>query len=211
MPFNIELYQDLKLINATQPDKSSRLVKNDSIRYPRVQYSNVGNRKPNPENKIVYRISQPSSGNILFSDTLPVGSISAGDTAWASSTKALNFSEAGAYLLTCYLLQTKDGVAANDTLQYVLFVEEAANTTNFNPQWDIFPNPANDYLEIQSLNHSGKVQMELVDANGRIVYQVSFTNSLHQINTKSFASGFYALKLHTEKESITRSIVICHP
>ncbi len=210
-PLNIELHQDLKLIKATQPDKSSRLVKNDSIRYPRIQYSNIGQRKPNPENRIIYRITQPSSGNILFLDTLSVGSLNAGDTAWANSTKALKFTEAGAYLMTCFLAQPKDGVLANDTLQYVLFVEEAASTTGFHHQWEIYPNPSNDFLAIQSLNHQGKIHVELVDANGRVVHQESFTNSHHQINTKTFASGFYALKLHTEKESITRSIVICHP
>jgi hypothetical protein len=144
-------------------------------------------------------------------DTLSVGSLNAGDTAWANSTKALKFTEAGAYLMTCFLAQPKDGVLANDTLQYVLFVEEAASTTGFHHQWEIYPNPSNDFLAIQSLNHQGKIHVELVDANGRVVHQESFTNSHHQINTKTFASGFYALKLHTEKESITRSIVICHP
>jgi len=66
-------------------------------------------------------------------------------------------------------------------------------------------------LEIQSRHSDHELHLELVDVNGRLVYQESFTNSIHQINTKAFASGFYALKLHSEKESITRSIVICHP
>ena len=210
-PLNIALFQDLKLIKAAQPDKSSKLVKNDSIRYPRVQYTNVGQKNPNYENRIIYQVSQPSSGKVLFLDTLSVGSINVGDTAWTSSTKALTFSEAGAYLMTCFLEQSKDGVTSNDTLQYILFVEEAVNTVDLACEWRIYPNPANDVLEIQSRHSDHEMHLELVDVNGRLVYQESFTNSIHQINTKAFASGFYALKLHSEKESITRSIVICHP
>ena len=210
-PLNIALFQDLKLIKAAQPDKSSKLVKNDSIRYPRVQYTNVGQKNPNYENRIIYQVSQPSSGKVLFLDTLSVGSINVGDTAWTSSTKALTFSEAGAYLMTCILEQSKDGVTSNDTLQYILFVEEPVNTVDLACEWRIYPNPANDVLEIQSRHSDHEMHLELVDVNGRLVYQESFTNSIHQINTKAFASGFYALKLHSEKESITRSIVICHP
>jgi hypothetical protein len=210
-PLNIALFQDLKLIKAAQPDKSSKLVKNDSIRYPRVQYTNVGQKNPNYENRIIYQVSQPSSGKVLFLDTLSVGSINVGDTAWTSSTKALTFSEAGAYLMTCFLEQSKDGVTSNDTLQYILFVEEPVNTVDLACEWRIYPNPANDVLEIQSRHSDHEMHLELVDVNGRLVYQESFTNSIHQINTKAFASGFYALKLHSEKESITRSIVICHP
>ncbi len=210
-PLNIALFQDLKLIKAAQPDKSSKLVKNDSIRYPRVQYTNVGQKNPNYENRIIYQVSQPSSGKVLFLDTLSVGSINVGDTAWTSSTKALTFSEAGAYLMTCFLEQSKDGVTSNDTLQYILFVEEPVNTVDLACEWRIYPNPANDVLEIQSPHSDHEMHLELIDVNGRLVYQESFTNSIHQINTKAFASGFYALKLHSEKESITRSIVICHP
>lgn len=210
-PLNIALFQDLKLIKVAQPDKSSKLVKNDSIRYPRVQYTNVGQKNPNYENRIIYQVSQPSSGKVLFLDTLSVGSINVGDTAWTSSTKALTFSEAGAYLMTCFLDQSKDGVTSNDTLQYILFVEEAVNTVDLACEWRIYPNPANDVLEIQSRHSDHELHLELFDVNGRLVYQESFTNSIHQINTKAFASGFYALKLHSEKESITRSIVICHP
>ena len=210
-PLNIALFQDLKLIKVAQPDKSSKLVKNDSIRYPRVQYTNVGQKNPNYENRIIYQVSQPSSGKVLFLDTLSVGSINVGDTAWTSSTKALTFSEAGAYLMTCFLEQSKDGVTSNDTLQYILFVEEPVNTVDLACEWRIYPNPANDVLEIQSRHSDHELHLELFDVNGRLVYQESFTNSIHQINTKAFASGFYALKLHSEKESITRSIVICHP
>lgn len=210
-PVKVALFQDLHLILASNPGKTSRIIKNDSLRYPRIQMSNVGNRFASNSNTLIYRITQPSSGNVVYQDTMYVNPIAVGDTTWLQSKKPVLFTEAGAYLMTCYARQSLDGIRSNDTLQYVLFVEEAAGSHTLTTQWNLFPNPADDFLHIEAPGLNKPYDLELFDANGRCVLRKTSIKTDYLLDTKIFASGFYTVKLHCEYESTTRSLAICHP
>jgi hypothetical protein len=134
-----------------------------------------------------------------------------GDTTWLQSKKPVLFTEAGAYLMTCYARQSLDGIRSNDTLQYVLFVDEAAGSHTLTTQWNLFPNPADDFLHIEAPGLNKPYDLELFDANGRCVLRKTSIKTDYLLDTKIFASGFYTVKLHCEYESTTRSLAICHP
>lgn len=207
----IHLYQDLRLLKASQPEKSTRIIKQDSVRYPKVLSTNQGVKNSTKPNRLVYRISQPSSGKIVYSDTMTIGAMNAGDSLWTSCSKPLTFYEAGAYLMTCYAEKSNDGLKMNDTLQYVYFVEEAAGTQESTNQWQVFPNPADNQLTFVCPCSNLGFDVVIFDAHGRQVYSNSFTQSLIQLDTKILASGFYTVKLQCEKNTVTRSIFLCHP
>jgi hypothetical protein len=199
------------LLKASQPEKSTRIIKQDSVRYPKVLSTNQGVKNATKPNRLVYQISQPSSGKIVYSDTMTIGAMNAGDSLWTSCSKPLTFYEAGAYLMTCYAEKSNDGLKMNDTLQYVYFVEEAAGTQESTNQWQVFPNPADNQLTFVCPCSSLGFDVVIFDAHGRQVYSNSFTQSLIQLDTKIFASGFYTVKLQCEKNTVTRSIFLCHP
>jgi len=208
---DIGLYQDLRLLKAIQPEKSTRLVKNDSIRYPRVLYTNGGSKNTTRENRLIYRISQPSSGKTIYLDTATTGNIKPSDSSWANFYKPLIFPEAGAYLMSCYAEKPYDGLRVNDTLQYILFVEEAAGTHDYSNQWQVYPNPVDNVLTLVSPYGNLGFNVVVLDANGRQIYAETFTKSVAQLNTRAFASGFYTVKLQCESHTLTRSSIICHP
>lgn len=208
---HVKLFKDLQLIKASKPEKSARLIKNDSIRYPSVFYTNLGSRTPTEANRIVYRITQPSSGKIIYADTMSLGTTQPSDSGWVNCTKPLVFQEAGAYLMTCFAEKSLDGVESNDTLQYIYFVEEAAGNKNLDGGWQIYPNPADGFLTLTSPNVEKGMHVSLFDANGREIYSGSFAQYTATLNTHIFASGFYTVKLQCENNTITHRIVICHP
>ena len=208
---NVLLYQDLHLIKAVKPDKSSKIIKNDSTRYPSILYTNKGSKNLTKENRLIYRISQPSSGKTIYADTIRLAPLNAGDTSWTNCTKPLIFQEAGAYLMTCFTEKSLDGIQNNDTLQYVLFVEEAARTNDVDNAWLLYPNPSHEKITVISPFVGKQLGIVVYDANGRAIFSSTFNKSLVELDARIFASGFYTVKLQCENKSITRSIVICHP
>ncbi len=208
---NISLYQDLKLLKTAGPEKSSKLVKNDSVRYPSVFYTNAGNNDSTKPNKLVYRVSQPASGKIIYADTLAIGAIKAGDSAWIKSKKPLTFPEAGPYLMTCFAQKSNDGITNNDTLNYILFVEEATGINRPSLSWNLYPSPADDFITIEMPLQDKPYSIDILNANGSQVFSNQVNTSTLKVNTQGFAAGFYTVKLRNETQTITRSIIICHP
>ena len=125
---NVQLLKDASILKAIQPGTGSKLIKNDSIRFPEILCSNMGKVRATGANQIVYQILQPASGTLIFSDTLKLPSLNPGDSLWVKSLKPVIFNEAGTFLLRSYFKNSLDGVRQNDSLQYVLFVEEPLNS-----------------------------------------------------------------------------------
>lgn len=206
----IELMKDLALLKTVQPGLASKLIKNDSIRYPEILCSNIGNKRSTTPNALIYQITQPSTGKIIFNDTISLMAILPNDSAWVKSQKPLVFNEAGAFLMKCYLQSSKDGNNTNDSLQYVLFVEEPLTAQIFNSKSAVYPNPANQFLQIANPWLGTNIKITLLDGKGRLVYTGNANNASITIPVGAFASGFYALKLQSDTGTQTHSIVIEH-
>lgn len=73
----------------------------------------------------------------------------------------------------------------------------------------VYPNPANNNLNISILNYSGKLNVQLYDINGRVVFEQKMDNfSLESsVNIQSLQAGIYMLKVQGENLSYTQKVI----
>lgn len=69
------------------------------------------------------------------------------------------------------------------------------------------PNPASEYVTINSTDGNGTIQM--IDVLGNIVYSSDF-NGNKKINTSTFKNGVYFVRIITGTERINKKLVIKH-
>lgn len=62
---------------------------------------------------------------------------------------------------------------------------------------NIFPNPANDYLTIESLD-KGLTLIEINSINGRKIYSGKMEGGSQQIDLSSFEKGVYFITIQSE-------------
>lgn len=74
----------------------------------------------------------------------------------------------------------------------------------------IYPNPSNGKITISINQFSGKLDIEIVDVNGRIIScmkKVEF-NLIKDIDLSEIQSGVYILKIHSETINVSRKIIL---
>ena len=89
-----------------------------------------------------------------------------------------------------------------------IYQNESANIINSNGsnEFNIYPNPANEWLEIKSENQS-QFSILISDITGQIVYQ-NEAQSLAHIDLQNFMPGIYLVEIIENKQSFTRKIII---
>jgi len=76
---------------------------------------------------------------------------------------------------------------------------------------DIWPNPANEVLNLELQEPHVKTTIELMDISGKLVYHSEETNlSKTQIDVSGLASGVYLLKVVLHKAVVTKKILVEH-
>ena len=68
----------------------------------------------------------------------------------------------------------------------------------------VFPNPTNEQVTVQL--HATNIQLELVDAQGKILHTTYFSNETN-VNLTSYPVGVYLIRLKTEGETIVKRVV----
>lgn len=80
------------------------------------------------------------------------------------------------------------------------------NDQSLNHSIKLYPNPANDYVQLNTTDQSTIQSIHLMDASGRTLSNIKLNNSSsYQINTSLLASGFYLIKVSTDKGIVTKS------
>jgi hypothetical protein len=69
--------------------------------------------------------------------------------------------------------------------------------------FNIYPNPVNDYLSIGGLNENADVA--IYDLTSKLIYNNYFSNN--QIDVSNFQSGIYIMKIETAKGIVTKKFV----
>ena len=69
----------------------------------------------------------------------------------------------------------------------------------------IYPNPANNYIEIQA-NNIRILEISIIDIQGKVVLKK--VRKFKKIDVSKFTSGMYFIKLKSEKATITKKIII---
>lgn len=75
--------------------------------------------------------------------------------------------------------------------------------------FQVYPNPAQDKLYINSLNFSGAAQLQLITMTGQTVAQKMITvgNEATELNINHLPKGIYLLRLQTAQQTITQKVV----
>ena len=90
------------------------------------------------------------------------------------------------------------GLALNSALSI-----EAQEIENVN----FYPNPVIDVLNVQIASLSENLQVEIIDMTGKIIMTKKILDSLERIDMSSFSSGFYIMKLKSDRSNFTFKLI----
>ena len=79
----------------------------------------------------------------------------------------------------------------------------------------VYPNPATDFVSVQFKDSSSeKIQLELIDVNGKVVFTQSFDNTTNvvnqEINTTQLGTGVYMLNVRLDNQLISKKVNVIH-
>ncbi len=82
-------------------------------------------------------------------------------------------------------------------------------TLNDNDQNNIslYPNPFNNWITINLPASNSKVELQIFDINGRLVFNKELTSSTNLVELSNFNSGIYLARLTTNAKIITKKII----
>lgn len=107
--------------------------------------------------------------------------------------------------ITC--IYTDENGCVSPESSAILNTEDVENATGVT----IYPNPNNGRFEVRFGNVNGKVEIEVIDVLGKVVYNNNVAASsgmIEVIDLSGFESGVYQLSLNGEAISSTHSVVI---
>ncbi len=71
----------------------------------------------------------------------------------------------------------------------------------------VYPNPANNYVNISILKNTGSVHAELMDASGKTIMGANIDETSSKIDLSGLKNGVYFLKINSKEQSFTKKIV----
>jgi len=109
---------------------------------------------------------------------------------------------------TGYLYYRIKEIDMNGAFTYsnIVLLNNKPGDTNF----VIFPNPANQYINISAPINAGKTIIEMYDAIGRRIFMQAMTSSTMEINTSRFSEGTYIVKILNNNNQTAQKVVIMH-
>jgi PKD repeat protein len=157
----------------------------------------------------------PNGGDIQFFSTLSTNAVGFawdfGDTGSDNSPNPIyTYTAAGVY--TVMLIASNGG--CTDTVYTTITVIQAISIeeNNLANLIDVFPNPANDIVNI-SLN---EIENEVVSINiynsiGQLIYTPDINNKKHLVlNTKSFTEGLYVIRFKIDRKLVSKRFTVIH-
>ncbi|MBK9191473.1 MAG: T9SS type A sorting domain-containing protein [Crocinitomicaceae bacterium] len=79
---------------------------------------------------------------------------------------------------------------------------------NNEPHFEIYPNPANNYVTISGL--TGESQIELMNILGERILYLRTSDSKEMLNLSEFATGTYFIKITHNDDQTTQKLIIRH-
>jgi len=128
----------------------------------------------------------------------------------SSGTSAINYNQVYDKMSIFYDFGNS---GANKTY-YVDYIEFLGAVTGIidladdRPSYLIYPNPANQIINVQLGDVSSIERIELMNSVGQIVYSEINVNSLEQINVEDLNEGVYFLNIYTNSERITEKVIV---
>jgi len=133
----------------------------------------------------------------------PVAIDISGDTIHGKSDDPLEYEQVGNYTVTW--LYEGNGKYTNTQKQKVIVEEEISRIEISDINVLIYPNPLNDYLNIET-GVKGIKRLTITDRFGDIKIEKKDLEKKEVIDVTSLATGIYSLELETEIDSYSRKI-----
>ncbi|HLS71225.1 MAG TPA: T9SS type A sorting domain-containing protein [Chitinophagaceae bacterium] len=122
-------------------------------------------------------------------------------------TISFNFYQQRRIGFRCYKDDIMEAIFQQCNVISSVNIEEQQN----NPlSLNIYPNPANEKVEISFDNFEKEAIIELYDINGRLIKTYKTSQATFEINTSSFNNGIYLIKVQTGAFTQTQKLSIIH-
>ncbi len=157
-----------------------------------------GNTNPSVDSTEVYSVTNVFGTTYAW--TLPAGWTGSSTTNSITTTVGSN---SGVITVTP---SNSCGTGQNQTLDIIVAgIFEIENGTI-----NIYPNPANDIINIKSDNINANIEYSLISIDGKILVSaiIKANDNIVQIKLSDYASGVYNIKLKTKGEIINQRIII---
>jgi hypothetical protein len=128
---------------------------------------------------------------------------------WNDSSSAITFTAQSSVADTIvYSVTVGDGNGCQTTDSVTVYFDICSEIKDFsNSEVNLFPNPVSENLTV-ILNDPGKVKIEIINAEGKILKKFFFMNSdSYQIQLKDLANGFYILRISNQRFNKTHSFI----
>lgn len=80
-----------------------------------------------------------------------------------------------------------------------------ANTKN---TFFVFPNPAREFIMLETAGISGEYSVSIVNSTGQTVYSVKSNQEILRIDLNSFVNGVYIVRLASEDQTFVRKLIL---
>ncbi|MCK5856082.1 MAG: C10 family peptidase [Bacteroidales bacterium] len=103
---------------------------------------------------------------------------------------------------------TNDNLCSNTDSLIVEFVDCTAIDENMDISFDLFPNPAQDYIQLRFPYIENSFELNIYDVNGRLVFHKEYQNTNStRINTTKLLTGRYYLEIKENAKSYSKSFI----
>jgi len=118
----------------------------------------------------------------------------------AAQTACETFSYGEVEDYTINILQTRTGGVVTESLGESLDSNPAES-------YLVYPNPANDYVNINLQGIRGDVSLRIYDLQGRLVKETMLNSLDSQIDVSDLSKGVYIISVDEEKEAISKRLI----
>ena len=127
----------------------------------------------------------------------------------------MNFTQPDSYILSDLILITANQRPSNDITDFLINIYDPTVSINnlIENSISLYPNPVNNFATL-SINFENPIDfsVEIIDLNGKTIEQIyKGSNSDKQtliINTSTYRSGFYFIKIKTDKKTIVKKFIL---
>ena len=157
-----------------------------------------------PESFEVYLASDPSVAGVIGSPIISIPSAT-NETYAEATANNVTVANDGSYYIAIRATSAADMYALFiDDITIDLYNDIKENENIFN----IYPNPANDVLTINS--NTTMNQITMINSLGQVVLNVEPNTNFYQININTLPEGIYTARITTNNGLSTKLIVVAH-
>ncbi len=107
-----------------------------------------------------------------------------------------------------YAVIVKVNNNCNDTSSCYNITATGIESEIFAPAITLYPNPAKSHVTLDLGDNNKRVEVELMDMNGKVVYTNIASSQQIEIDTKEFGKGVYFLRVQAENYLVTKKLLI---